>query len=216
MPIEKIRAAADYPGAADELAMRDNNTSAFNCRGIPGSASYSQHAYGRAIDINPLVNPAVSASGTLEPAWTFGGPLPCPPRARRRPSHRPFRPPRSVGLPGPARADSRTATARPGPASGGHREVGRVPAPLGADTECSGDDRSLPTAKTSPGGAPKASDPPRQRRAGATPAMPPKPRFGVRGGTEAKVSVRRGKGSRVSLFSGRCRTPPSRPPTGPA
>ncbi|MCV7191362.1 M15 family metallopeptidase [Mycolicibacterium brumae] len=67
-PIEKIRPAAEYAGAEDELSMRDNNTSAFNCRGIPGSSSWSEHAYGRAIDINPLLNPYISASGAMEPA----------------------------------------------------------------------------------------------------------------------------------------------------
>lgn len=67
-PIAKIQPADAYPGAEDELSMRDNNTSAFNCRGIPGSSSWSHHAYGRAIDINPLVNPYVSRSGGLEPA----------------------------------------------------------------------------------------------------------------------------------------------------
>jgi hypothetical protein len=37
-PIEKIRAVNYYPGAHDGLSMEDNNTSAFNCRGIPGPA----------------------------------------------------------------------------------------------------------------------------------------------------------------------------------
>lgn len=67
-PIEKMRPAALYPGAEDELSMRDDNTSAFNCRGIPGSTSWSWHAYGRAVDINPLVNPYVDARGHVEPA----------------------------------------------------------------------------------------------------------------------------------------------------
>ena len=66
-PIEKVRTPEHYPGAEDELSMEDNNTSAFNCRGIPGSANWSQHAYGRAIDINPLINPSISGSGVLEP-----------------------------------------------------------------------------------------------------------------------------------------------------
>jgi len=66
-PIEKMRTPEHYPGAEDELSMEDNNTSAFNCRGIPGSADWSQHAYGRAIDIDPLINPSISASGKLEP-----------------------------------------------------------------------------------------------------------------------------------------------------
>jgi len=71
-PIEKMRSVAAYPGAEDEVSMRDNNTSAFNCRGISGSQRWSWHAYGRAVDINPLVNPSVDADGRIEPAT--GGP----------------------------------------------------------------------------------------------------------------------------------------------
>lgn len=67
-PIERMQTVDNYPGAEDELSMRDNNTSAYNCRGIPGSSNWSEHAYGRAIDINPLMNPYVSASGLIEPA----------------------------------------------------------------------------------------------------------------------------------------------------
>ena len=66
-PIEKMRTVDLYPNADDELSMEDNNTSAFNCRGIPGSKSWSWHAYGRAIDINPLLNPSIDSAGTLEP-----------------------------------------------------------------------------------------------------------------------------------------------------
>ncbi|WP_242657087.1 M15 family metallopeptidase [Mycobacterium talmoniae] len=66
-PIEKIRTPDHYPQAADELSMEDNNTSAFSCRGIPGSDRWSLHAYGRAIDVNPLLNPSVHADGVLEP-----------------------------------------------------------------------------------------------------------------------------------------------------
>lgn len=67
-PIEKMSTVENYPGADDELSMRDNNTSAFNCRGIPGSDSWSLHAYGRAIDINPKLNPYIPAGGAYEPA----------------------------------------------------------------------------------------------------------------------------------------------------
>lgn len=67
VPIEKIRTADQYPAADDELSMEDNNTSAFNCRGIPGSNQWSQHAYGRAIDLNPRRNPCVYATGTFQP-----------------------------------------------------------------------------------------------------------------------------------------------------
>jgi hypothetical protein len=66
-PIEKIGTVDHYPAADDELSMEDNNTSAFNCRGIPGTSHWSQHAYGRAIDLNPLLNPCLYASGYFEP-----------------------------------------------------------------------------------------------------------------------------------------------------
>ncbi|MGV0676892.1 M15 family metallopeptidase [Mycolicibacterium fortuitum] len=65
-PIEKMRTVDHYPRADDELSMEDNNTSAFNCRPLP-SGSWSLHAYGRAVDINPLVNPYISAAGDLQP-----------------------------------------------------------------------------------------------------------------------------------------------------
>lgn len=67
-PIERMQTVDRYPGAADELSMRDNNTSAFNCRPLPGSSRWSLHAYGRAVDVNPLVNPYIDAAGNLEPA----------------------------------------------------------------------------------------------------------------------------------------------------
>jgi hypothetical protein len=66
-PIAKMQTPEHYPGAVDELSMEDNNTSAFNCRPLPGSASWSLHAYGRAIDVNPLLNPYVDRSGAVEP-----------------------------------------------------------------------------------------------------------------------------------------------------
>ena len=66
-PIEKMRTVDEYPGADDELSMEDNNTSAFNCRSIPGTNQWSQHAYGRAIDLNPLLNPSVDNTGAFQP-----------------------------------------------------------------------------------------------------------------------------------------------------
>ncbi|GAA4542917.1 M15 family metallopeptidase [Mycobacterium paraffinicum] len=66
-PVEKIRTVDHYPGADDELSMEDNNTSAFNCRRIPGTNEWSPHAYGRAIDLNPLINPCLYATGYFEP-----------------------------------------------------------------------------------------------------------------------------------------------------
>jgi hypothetical protein len=66
-PVEKIRTVDHYSDADDELSMEDNNTSAFNCRKIPGTNEWSPHAYGRAIDINTLLNPCLYASGYFEP-----------------------------------------------------------------------------------------------------------------------------------------------------
>ena len=57
-PIEKMRLIDDY-GADDNASMEDNNTSAFNFRLIAGTDRISNHAYGKAIDINPYYNPYV-------------------------------------------------------------------------------------------------------------------------------------------------------------
>ncbi|WP_371934507.1 M15 family metallopeptidase [Mycobacterium sp. TY815] len=66
-PIERMQTVDHYPGADDELSMEDDNTSAFNCRTIPGTDRWAQHAYGRAIDLNPRRNPCRYANGTFEP-----------------------------------------------------------------------------------------------------------------------------------------------------
>ena len=55
-------------GGDDAASMAANNTSAFNCRRVAGSSSWSQHSYGRAIDINPVQNPYVSGSTVSPPA----------------------------------------------------------------------------------------------------------------------------------------------------
>lgn len=66
-PVAEMRTVEHYPGAEDELSMEDNNTSAFNCRPLPNSDRWSLHAYGRAIDLNPLLNPYIDNSGDLQP-----------------------------------------------------------------------------------------------------------------------------------------------------
>lgn len=57
-PIEEMRVVTrpelDLPPTGD-----GNNTSAFVCRPSVGSTSWSEHAYGRAVDINPFHNPYV-------------------------------------------------------------------------------------------------------------------------------------------------------------
>jgi hypothetical protein len=51
------------PSASDKAAMRDGNTSAFNCRPVTGNPyRQSQHSYGHAIDINTFENPYVTGS----------------------------------------------------------------------------------------------------------------------------------------------------------
>lgn len=64
-PIHSLRPVDTYRGD-DEASMTANNTSAFNCRPVEGSSSWSQHAYGRAIDLNPFKNPSVE-NGTVDP-----------------------------------------------------------------------------------------------------------------------------------------------------
>jgi len=55
-PIERIALVDDY-GGDDKAAMRANVTSGFNCRYVDGTERWSNHAFGLAIDINPLINP---------------------------------------------------------------------------------------------------------------------------------------------------------------
>ena len=57
-PIAQV-ALVDRYGADDTLSMEANNTSAFNYRTVEGSSSLSKHAFGLAIDINPVQNPYV-------------------------------------------------------------------------------------------------------------------------------------------------------------
>jgi poly-gamma-glutamate synthesis protein (capsule biosynthesis protein) len=54
--------------ADDDRSMKANNTSAYNCRRVAGSGAWSQHAYGSAIDINPVQNPYVTASSVAPEA----------------------------------------------------------------------------------------------------------------------------------------------------
>ena len=58
----------DRYGASDDRSMAADNTSAFNCRRVEGSTAWSEHSYGRAIDVNPLENPYISRRGVLPPA----------------------------------------------------------------------------------------------------------------------------------------------------
>lgn len=57
-PIERMVLVDEYDGD-DKKSMAANNTSAFNYRVISDTDKLSRHAYGMAIDINPLYNPYV-------------------------------------------------------------------------------------------------------------------------------------------------------------
>jgi hypothetical protein len=61
-PIKKARPMDQY-GGNDDASMADDNTSGFNGRKITGGSSLSMHAYGLAIDINPVQNPYVKRTG---------------------------------------------------------------------------------------------------------------------------------------------------------
>lgn len=71
VPIRSMRPAAEFDGD-DDAMMAADNTSGFNCRAVVGGSGWSRHAFGRAIDINPLVNPYVRGGTVLPPqgaAW---------------------------------------------------------------------------------------------------------------------------------------------------
>ena len=62
-PIERMELVDNY-NADDFLSIEYNNTSAFNYReSTDGSGRLSKHALGRAIDINPQINPYVNSNG---------------------------------------------------------------------------------------------------------------------------------------------------------
>ena len=62
-PIRRMRLVDDY-GGSDFRSIEADNTSAFNCRAATGSTHWSEHAYGHAIDVNPIENPYVSGGRT--------------------------------------------------------------------------------------------------------------------------------------------------------
>ena len=67
--------------------MNADNTSAFNCRFVNGTSRWSEHAFGRALDLNPVENPYVTPSGFVSPP----NGKPYANRGRRRQGHGPQR-----------------------------------------------------------------------------------------------------------------------------
>ena len=57
--IERMVLIDEYDGD-DTASMEDNNTSCFNYRVVEGTTHLSRHAYGLAVDINPLYNPYIT------------------------------------------------------------------------------------------------------------------------------------------------------------
>ncbi len=57
-PIRRLQPVSAYRGS-DDASMAADNTSAFNCRFVGGTSRWSMHAYGEAIDVNPVENPYV-------------------------------------------------------------------------------------------------------------------------------------------------------------
>jgi len=60
-PIERMVLVDEYDGD-DGRSMQANNTSSYNCRRVAGTDRWSEHAFGTAVDINPVQNPYVQGS----------------------------------------------------------------------------------------------------------------------------------------------------------
>lgn len=66
--IERMTPIEEFNGD-DDASMAANNTSGFNCRDITGQpGKFSNHSWGLAIDINPLINPFVKGDKVYPPA----------------------------------------------------------------------------------------------------------------------------------------------------
>lgn len=65
-PIRSLTPVDAY-GGDDNASMAADNTSGFNCRDVPGTTSWSEHAYGLAVDVDPLENPYLPGDGTVQP-----------------------------------------------------------------------------------------------------------------------------------------------------
>jgi hypothetical protein len=68
-PLRRVEPVSAFHGS-DDASMAADNTSGFNCRRAVGSATggWSAHAYGLAIDVNPVENPYMLGTRVLPPA----------------------------------------------------------------------------------------------------------------------------------------------------
>lgn len=65
-PIRRMAPISAFRGS-DDASMAADNTSGFNCRRAVGGSGWSEHAYGTAIDVNPVENPYVGPWGVSPP-----------------------------------------------------------------------------------------------------------------------------------------------------
>ena len=66
-PIRGMQTIEAFDGS-DDASMAANNTSGFNCRNVPNTKHWSNHAYGRAIDVNTVENPYLPGKQIMPPA----------------------------------------------------------------------------------------------------------------------------------------------------
>jgi len=69
-PIKQMKIISHY-NANDFASIEADNTSAFNCRKVTSGKKWSNHSYGKAIDINPIENPYISKSGYISHPKSF-------------------------------------------------------------------------------------------------------------------------------------------------
>lgn len=74
-PIEKMIPVVAF-NWNDDASMAANNTSGFNYRTIFGTMKFSQHATGRAIDINPALNPYIRGFFVAPPGASYDTTIP--------------------------------------------------------------------------------------------------------------------------------------------
>jgi hypothetical protein len=66
-PIRRLEPVSAFRGS-DDASMAADNTSAFNCRFVGGTSRWSMHAFGEAVDVNPVENPYVRGATVSPPA----------------------------------------------------------------------------------------------------------------------------------------------------
>ncbi len=71
IPVSNSKFYKDGEWNRDDQSMLSNNTSAFNYRKVTGGDKLSKHAYGFAIDINPVQNPYIKGDIVLPPGAVY-------------------------------------------------------------------------------------------------------------------------------------------------